>query len=915
MKKYEFHVISNTHWDREWLKPFQTYRILLVEYIDKLLDIFDKDPEFKHFHLDSQSIPLEDYIEIRPENIERLKKHINEGRLQIGPWYDLPDMNMVDGECLIRNLLRGHKLSNSFGKVMKVGYTPTSNGQISQLPQIYRGFGIDSAIFYRGINRELTPTEYIWKSPDGSEVLGIRGAAPYPRSNFWMHALLGSVYGIFPDRGETWTYKWGQGGLPFRLAENGENCYSLLNPSYTYNSDVLPEGINKMIDEFAGETFTTCLPAFNGHDHNPPYPQTPRVIADANRLCENVEIRHSSLPKYIDGVRRSLDDIKNLKIVEGEMRHTNRSGRRGYGHLGVDTLSTRIYLKQENRRTENLLLKLTEPAAAMASLLGESYPKPYLDIAWRLLLINQSHDCMMGCSVEKVHEDMIHRFSEVQSIGNEILRRSLAGTVKKIDTSSYETDSIFLVAFNLLSKPRSEVVKFAVDLPPDVKGDAIVVMDSHGREIPVQMLKSGQKCCYLDFNGFMKSVPVCRYEGYLFLEDIPATGYKTFVVEPTNKVAKGALAESMRSMENEYLHVNINADGTINITCKDTGKKYTNLHYFEDQGEVGNAWYSKSTQPNCVFTSKKEKAQIRLVENGPIRATFETKVKMNLPVNATKDFKGRSRRMKIVTIVSNITLTKASRKIDIETTFENTVKDHKLRVMFPSNLKTEYSHAAMPFDVVKRKIELPDCSDWIEPAWPIHPNQGFVDVYDGKNGLAIINQGLLEYEVVDDCSRTIAITLLRSMWQSDGIPGAGRWPDEGYQSLGKHVFSYAIYPHAGDWQNADVYGQLNSQCTPIKVVQCGVNKGKLSQELSFLEVLPREIQVCALKSAEKDDGMVLRLFNPTSKKLKTTVTLKDKLKQVCLLDMEENKIGNLKPSGNSVVVPICHHKIITLFLK
>jgi len=175
-KGCEIHVLSNTHWDREWVHSYQSKRILLVEMMDQLLEILDYDPDYKYYHLDAQTIPLEDYLEIRPENRERLKKHIQSGRLLIGPWYVLPDEFLVSGESLVRNLLRGHKVARQFGPVMKVGYTPCSWGQVSQLPQIYAGFGIDTVFFYRGINRVVAPkSEFVWEGADGTRALASRG--------------------------------------------------------------------------------------------------------------------------------------------------------------------------------------------------------------------------------------------------------------------------------------------------------------------------------------------------------------------------------------------------------------------------------------------------------------------------------------------------------------------------------------------------------------------------------------------------------------------------------------------------------------------------------------------------------------------------------------------------------------------
>ena len=179
------HFVSNTHWDREWRYSMQRTRHMLVYMIDMLLDIFKKEPDFKSFHLDSQSIPLEDYLEIRPEREEEIRSLVKEGRLCVGPWYVLPDEFCVGGESLIRNLLLGHRIASRFGKVTKTGYSPFSWGQISQMPQLYSGFGIPFTAFYRGINTLVSPnSEFRWEGPDGTTILASR-LAKRPRYNVW----------------------------------------------------------------------------------------------------------------------------------------------------------------------------------------------------------------------------------------------------------------------------------------------------------------------------------------------------------------------------------------------------------------------------------------------------------------------------------------------------------------------------------------------------------------------------------------------------------------------------------------------------------------------------------------------------------------------------------------------------------
>jgi hypothetical protein len=164
-------VVSHTHWDREWYLPFQKFRMKLVDLIDGLLEILDTEPTYRYFTLDGQTIVLEDYLEVRPENRERLAKYIREGRILIGPWYVLPDEFLVSAESLVRNLLLGHIMAESYGGVMPVGYLPDTFGHPAQIPQILRGFGLDNAIIYRGLAPERS--EFLWEAPDGSAVLAV----------------------------------------------------------------------------------------------------------------------------------------------------------------------------------------------------------------------------------------------------------------------------------------------------------------------------------------------------------------------------------------------------------------------------------------------------------------------------------------------------------------------------------------------------------------------------------------------------------------------------------------------------------------------------------------------------------------------------------------------------------------------
>ena len=185
MKK-QAHVISHSHWDREWYLPYEKHHMLEVEFMDKLLDTLERDPEFKSFHLDGQTIMLDDYLQVRPERRELVERLVKEKRLYIGPWYILQDEWLTGSESNLRNLETGMREAKGYGNVSRVGYFPDSFGNMGQAPQILLDAGIDCAAFGRGVkptgfNNEVSDgadfasrySEMFWESPDGSRILGV----------------------------------------------------------------------------------------------------------------------------------------------------------------------------------------------------------------------------------------------------------------------------------------------------------------------------------------------------------------------------------------------------------------------------------------------------------------------------------------------------------------------------------------------------------------------------------------------------------------------------------------------------------------------------------------------------------------------------------------------------------------------
>jgi alpha-mannosidase len=379
-QQLDFILVPHTHWDREWYLTFQQFRIKLVRTIDQVLDILDQDPDFTYFMLDGQTIVLEDYLEVSPEQAERLQRHARSGRLLTGPWYLQPDEFLVSGESLIRNLMTGFRMAADYGGAMPIGYVPDTFGHIAQLPQILRGFGLDNAVFWRGVGEEARQSEFRWRAPDGSEVLVAHLADPRGYSNACR--------------------------LPLDV-------------------DAFLQRLEIMKAALLPRATTNTLLLMNGADHLPPQAGLPAVIAAANVQLTGMRVRIGTLPQYLDALRAAPGA---RQVLAGEMRSSQRA------HLLPGVLSTRMWIKQQNAASEHLLTGWAEPACAWAWTLGAAYPAGLLRRAWKFLMHNHPHDSICGCSIDQVHREMAPRFAQSDQIAAELTIEALQAAAAQIAT-------------------------------------------------------------------------------------------------------------------------------------------------------------------------------------------------------------------------------------------------------------------------------------------------------------------------------------------------------------------------------------------------------------------------------------------------------------------------------------------------
>jgi mannosylglycerate hydrolase len=908
-KQFTAIMVSETHWDRAWYVPFQVFRLRLVRLVDRLLDILERDQEFRCFMLDGQTLPIEDYLEIRPERRGDLERLVRAGRLQVGPWYVLADEYLVSPEALIRNLMIGMRMAGEFGEVMREGYVPDAFGHIGQLPQILDGFGIKSAVFWRGVGDEGEElgNEFWWQAPDGTRVLAV-----HLRDGYHNTSNLG-----YPMR-------WG-------------------DPSaMEFNPELAMQQARQAIDVIKPYAHTRYLLLMNGIDHSEAEPLVPEIIAQANEELPDVHIEHSSLPDFIARVRTQVGD-DNLPTFQGEF---NR-GR--YAVILQGVYSTRIYLKQANDRVQTLLESYAEPLSAWAWLLGADYPAAFLDAAWRKLLKNHPHDDICGCSADDVHREMMTRFGEAEQIGSTLTRDSYRGLIQHVDRTAQS--GVLFVLYNPAGWPRTEATEVSLHFDRlDNTADDFRLVNADGQPVACQILSYRE---HFDME-VLKANRKHEVRTAVRVDDLPACGYRVYYAQP------GAVAPEIdepvqlvpNGMENQHLRVEIGADGSLDILDKATGQRFQGLGYFSDDEDAGDEYdYSPCANPANV-ASLDRPASVQVVHAGPLQVTYQITTTLSLPVSLTEDRRHRSEERIACPITTQVTMRWDSRVLDVRTTVNNRARDHRLRVCFPTDIQADQAVADGHFDVISHPIDLPATQGrhWEQPLVPTHHQRHFVDVSEGQVGLAVFNRGLPEYEVLRDGGRnTVAVTLLRCV---DSISRGGLLsrpehagmpcPAPEGQCQGEHTFEYAIYPHAGDWQavyraaytwhtpallrRADEQeGYLPGEVwtdhspdeltAPVRLKEPDLS-GDLPSELSFLALEPDTLILSAVKQGERGDSLVLRFYNPTPEAVRATVTLFRPIRAAQLANLNEEAQADLPvDKGGQVSLEVKGKQVRTLALR
>ncbi len=887
-KTKNYCIISHTHWDREWYLPFENFRMRLVDLMDNLLDILDRDPGYR-FHLDAQTIVLEDYLEIRPSRREKIEGYVKEGRLLIGPWYVQNDFHLTSGEATVRNLLIGTKIADSFGGSMPVGYAADQFGLCSQLPQILSRFGLDCCIFGRGYARP--DSRFYWMTEDGSRILCEHMFAWYNNAQRFSADPAGAI----------------------SLARmRGADCAK------------------------KGKTDQYLL--MNGVDHLEAQEDLTEIIGKVQPLLEEDEaFFQDTLPEYMQRVREEIEERQTvLSTYTGEFRDL------GAPNVLTGTLAARVYLKQNNARCQAMLEKKFEPLYTVAGALGLcDFPMEYSTYMWKTLIQNHPHDSICGCSVDAVHTHMMDRFRRIEENVTDLIERGSGLLLSHLDRTGLSDDQYLIMHFNQTATAYNGVMEAVIDIPVSEDKGAFTITDSKGRNVDFEVVRVEK-----DLNVRILSpinLPggkqVNRYTVRYRVKALGGLSYTVMTVTPTSGTLQ--LASPRRSsavtMENEFLRARVNKNGTLDLYHKKTGITYRNLLLLEDNADRGDSYQYYENDGSEIVTNANVKAKIRLIEDTPLVQKLSITYRMSI-----------DREIGSGTVDAELLLTlkRGEEILGVEIHLDNQCDRHRLRLHLPTDIAADINYAGQPFDVLTRKKISSYADD------KTHPNTNFVgiDAPDGSHGFAVLQEGLYEYEHMTDANEgTLALTLLRSVRRITGsfeeeMTMVQDWITPEGVCRGEQSYRLALCPYAGDHVHAGIAARaVQFMSLPYTAVQ-SVDRNKFIGGRPFVQgpgmpdlfyrplaraeiVLPHTYQLfritdetvknamilSACKGAESMDGTyMIRLYNSTSENIDFKLRFPAPIKKAQEATLAEAPIRELSAPRGVISLSALPKQILTL---
>jgi alpha-mannosidase len=536
-------------------------------------------------------------------------------------------------------------------------------------------------------------------------------------------------------------------------------------------------------------------------------------------------------------------------------------------HRGV--MTSQANHKRNLRESEEWALN-AERYASLAWLAGQPYPAEQLTAAWKKVLFNEFHDLAAGSGVGTIYREAQQDYDQVRWSTSEVAQESLDTLAANIDTQV--PHGIPVLVLNPLGWERSGTVTVDVQMPAPADG-GVAVLDSKNHVLPSEVLQRDPRT-----NRFHLLVEVAN---------VPALGYKVLhVVEKSQPFASDLKAEGL-SLENSYLRVAVDKKSGCITSLYDKKSKFESLasgacgnqlQFFPDTPKDFDAWNIDSTALDS-FTPLLQADSVELLENGPVRSVIRIKrswQKSNFVQDITLDA-GRDE----VVVVNDIDWLESH--VLLKAAFE----------LAASSSKATYE---IPYGSIQRPTTRNNT--WEQAQFEV-PALRWAELGDGQHGFGLVNESKYGY---DAKGNTLRLSLLRSP----------TWPDP-EADRGHHHFRYALYPHGGDWKQALTVQHGYEFNYGLQAMQVESHSGSLPPEHGFFTIEPDNVVLTAVKKAEEQDGLILRMYEWAGKSSDVSVRVPEGASNATITNLMEKPEGPvLTLTGNTLKVPIHPYEILTV---
>lgn len=867
MKKYKAHTFQHTHWDQEWYFTKQENEVEFVYHMKELFYGLDHNL-FQYYHLDGKTSHLETYFRFCPDDLEKFKKYVQEGRIIMGPSYDGESCFIQTGEEVIKNLEVGMDQGDQYGGSSRVAYLPDSFGQIQDFPKIFNGFGIHDFIFRRGMSSEQgLKNEFIWKSNDESEVLV---------------SVLQAGYSF--------------AGLAFFEGRLIKNAGLNLDKKSIINQ-------MRYLGETSARPGEFLFPA--GKDNVPVMLHFKELMEQYNRESDEFEFVECSYEEYMKKLR---EEVKDFQVYKGEFYETEQH------RVHHSIFSVRPDIKVTQDHCARMLSLCVEPLMTMCDSLGITYERGLVDEAWKLLLLSQTHS--EATNSDEVNEQILARakYADIYACAiRTYLSRKIAQSCK------IEKAGRRVTVFNTLPTRRDLNIQMQVY----TKNKDFAIYDGNV-EVPYTIIKSEQV-----YGGWKRKDPQLFDTGkdyyvtdiIVCLENMGGCSYKTLVLaEDEKSTCIDVASKNPTYIENDALRLEL-YNGQVSIRLKKEDRFIKNAVYFDDCGDAGDTfdWDNPDHDMHQTFDFRNaEVTDCYQSERGSMITLQGTvKVPANLEEREQRVCSGE------LTYQVCFETRKGSDLLTIKGYVINRAKNHKFRLVVAPGICTENSIAGTQFGAVKR-INYPKAMDyWKEKKWlerpdPIYPLLNYVSLADGELCATVYTKSTKEYEVTGETFDRLALTIYRAVGHF-GLPDLNRRPGRAsgipeqimecplsQLMRQKLTFEYCL----GFTREYDSEAMMNTYVNlaaedvwfeeqeynrtfiPMKYFEVNNAVVPIPEADQLLELKDSRLVFSSLQKSKSDNAYLLRLFNAEDDCVEGgTIVMKKPYTHMELVDFRENKTG------------------------